>query len=69
MGTNLLLLSTAPGAGIAVNSKTKKETFVKMMSAGAGLGVGVIGNPDYRPDRGSQEANQNRRIGPAKTSP
>jgi lipid-binding SYLF domain-containing protein len=45
MGTNLLLLSTARGAGIAVNSKTKQETFMKMVSAGAGLGVGV---KDYR---------------------
>lgn len=41
MGTNLLLLSTARGAGIAVNSQTKDETFMKMVSAGAGLGVGV----------------------------
>ena len=41
MGTNLLLLSTARGAGVAVNSKTKKDTFMKMISAGAGLGVGV----------------------------
>jgi len=45
MGTNLLLLSTARGAGIAVNSNSKKETFMKMISAGAGLGVGV---KDYR---------------------
>jgi len=45
MGTNLLLLSTARGAGIAVHSKTKQETFMKMISAGAGLGIGV---KDYR---------------------
>jgi lipid-binding SYLF domain-containing protein len=45
MGTNLLLLSTARGSGIAVNTKTKQETFMKMISAGAGLGVGV---KDYR---------------------
>src|SRR6188768_3417292 len=45
MGTNLLLLSTARGSGIAVNSSTKQDTFMKMMSAGAGLGVGV---KDYR---------------------
>jgi lipid-binding SYLF domain-containing protein len=45
MGTNLLLLSTARGAGIAVSSKTKQETFMKMISAGAGLGLGV---KDYR---------------------
>ena len=45
MGANLLLLSTARGAGIAVNSQSKKETFMKMISAGAGLGLGV---KDYR---------------------
>jgi lipid-binding SYLF domain-containing protein len=43
-GVNLML-STARGSGIALNSKTKKETFMKMVSAGAGLGVGV---KDYR---------------------
>jgi len=45
MGTNLLLVSTARGAGVAVNSQTKQEIFMKMVSAGAGLGVGV---KDYR---------------------
>lgn len=45
MGTNLLLLSTARGAGVAVNSRSKQETFMKMISAGAGLGIGV---KDYR---------------------
>jgi lipid-binding SYLF domain-containing protein len=45
MGTNLLVVSTARGSGIAVNSKTSQETFMKMISAGAGLGVGV---KDYR---------------------
>src|SRR6476620_11004722 len=45
MGANLLLLSTARGAGVAVNSSTKAETFMKMVSAGGGLGIGV---KDYR---------------------
>src|SRR5215468_8715218 len=45
MGTNLLLLSTARGAGIAVDTRTKQETFMKMISGGAGLGIGV---KDYR---------------------
>jgi lipid-binding SYLF domain-containing protein len=45
MGTNLLLLSTARGSGIAINQKTKAETFMKMISAGAGIGLGV---KDYR---------------------
>jgi len=40
-GTNVLVVSTASGAGVAVNSKTKQETFMKMISGGAGLGVGV----------------------------
>jgi len=44
-GANLLLVSTARGSGIAVNSKSKQETFMKMVSAGAGLGAGV---KDYR---------------------
>ena len=41
VGTSLVILSTAHGSGIAVNSKTKQETFMKMLSAGAGLGMGV----------------------------
>jgi lipid-binding SYLF domain-containing protein len=40
-GTNILVVSTASGKGIAVNNKTKQETFMKMISAGAGLGMGV----------------------------
>jgi len=43
MGTHLFLVSTARGAGVAVNSKTRQDTFMKMISAGAGLGVGVKG--------------------------
>jgi lipid-binding SYLF domain-containing protein len=43
-GVNLLL-STARGAGMAINSKSKQETFMKMISGGAGLGIGV---KDYR---------------------
>ena len=40
-GTNLFVLSTARGSGIAVDTSSKQETFMKMVSAGAGLGVGV----------------------------
>ncbi len=43
VGTNVLVVSTASGSGVAINSKTKKDTFMKMVSAGAGLGVGVKG--------------------------
>ena len=45
LGVNLLLLSTARGSGLAVNSKSKKETYMKMISAGVGIGAGV---KDYR---------------------
>ncbi len=38
-------VSTARGLGIAIKSQTKQETLMKMISAGAGLGVGV---KDYR---------------------
>jgi lipid-binding SYLF domain-containing protein len=41
LGVNVLLVSTAHGSGVAVNSKTKSETFMKMLSAGAGIGAGV----------------------------
>ena len=41
MGVNVLLLSTARGSGLAVNNKTKEETFMKMGSVGAGVGMGV----------------------------
>ena len=40
-GTNILVVSTASGSGIATNNQTKQDTFMKMVSAGAGLGVGV----------------------------
>jgi lipid-binding SYLF domain-containing protein len=45
LGTNLFVVSTARGAGIAVNAKSKSETFMKMISGGAGFGIGV---KDYR---------------------
>lgn len=41
LGVNLLLLSTARGSGLAVNSKTKQEIFMKMISVGGGFGAGV----------------------------
>src|SRR5271167_3448011 len=44
-GVHVLLVSSAHGSGMTVNSETKQETFMKMISAGAGLGVGV---KDYR---------------------
>jgi lipid-binding SYLF domain-containing protein len=40
-GMNLFVLSTASGKGIAVAKTGKKETFMKMISAGAGVGIGI----------------------------
>ncbi len=45
MGTNLFVLSTARGSGIAIDTGSKQETFMKMVSDGAGL---VMGVKDYR---------------------
>ena len=41
MGVHVLLLSTARGSGLAVNNKNNQNTFMKMVSAGGGLGIGV----------------------------
>ncbi|MEJ2231742.1 MAG: YSC84-related protein [Nitrospirales bacterium] len=40
-GINLLLLSTGNGWGIAHDNETVKETYIKMFSAGVGVGLGV----------------------------
>ena len=40
-GTNLLLLSTGSGWGLAHDKKTGKDTYMKMFSAGVGIGLGV----------------------------
>ena len=44
-GMNLFVLSTARGKGIAVEKGGKKETFMKMLSGGVGVGLGA---KDYR---------------------
>lgn len=41
IGINLLLLSTANGYGVAHNNETNTDTFMKMYSAGVGVGYGV----------------------------
>ena len=41
LGVNVLLLSTARGGGVVVDNATGKETFMKMGSVGAGVGLGV----------------------------
>jgi len=40
-GMNLFVISTASGKGIVVENATKKETFMKMISGGVGLGLGA----------------------------
>ena len=44
-GTNLGVLSTASGKGIAFDNTSKKELFMRMYSGGVGIGLGV---KDYR---------------------
>jgi lipid-binding SYLF domain-containing protein len=40
-GMKILLAGGGSGSGVAVNNKTKKETFMKMVEVQAGLGMGV----------------------------
>ena len=40
-GIYLLALSSGQGYGVARNNKTGKDTYMKMYSAGAGVGMGV----------------------------
>ena len=40
-GINLLLLSTGNGYGVAHNNGTGKETYMRMFTAGVGIGLGV----------------------------
>jgi len=40
-GINLLLLSTGRGGGVAHDNVTGKDTYMKMISAGVGVGIGV----------------------------
>ena len=41
LGVNILLLSTARGGGIVRDTSSGEETFMRMMSAGGGFGLGV----------------------------
>jgi lipid-binding SYLF domain-containing protein len=41
LGVKILVAGSGKGKGIAVNNKTKKETFMKMLELQAGLGMGV----------------------------
>jgi lipid-binding SYLF domain-containing protein len=40
-GVKILLAGSGKGQGIAVNNKSKNETFMKMLEVQAGLGMGV----------------------------
>jgi len=40
-GVKILLAGSGKGEGIAVNNKSKQETFMKMLELQAGLGIGV----------------------------
>ena len=40
-GMNLFLVSTARGGGVAHDKATGKDTYMKMFSAGGGIGLGV----------------------------
>ena len=40
-GINILVVSTANGAGVAHNKSTGDDIFMKMFSAGGGLGMGI----------------------------
>ncbi|MGC2615963.1 MAG: YSC84-related protein [Terracidiphilus sp.] len=40
-GVKILVAGSGTGKGIAINSRTKKETFMKMVEVQAGLGLGV----------------------------
>lgn len=41
VGINLILLSAAAGSGVARENRTGKDIFMKMVSGGIGLGLGV----------------------------
>ena len=41
LGINLILLSAAGGSGVAHDNKSGRDVFMKMGSAGVGLGLGV----------------------------
>jgi lipid-binding SYLF domain-containing protein len=41
MGVKIFLAGSGKGKGIAVDNKTKKEAFMKMIELQAGLGIGV----------------------------
>jgi lipid-binding SYLF domain-containing protein len=41
MGVKILVAGSGNGKGVAINNKTKHETFMKMIEVQAGLGMGI----------------------------
>lgn len=41
VGVNVILVSAGGGKGVAINNQSGRRTFMKMASAGVGLGIGV----------------------------
>ncbi len=41
VGINLLMVSTGQGFGVAHNNQTGKDIYMRMLSAGVGLGMGI----------------------------
>ena len=41
IGIHVLVLSTGHGSGVARNNRTGQDTYMKMFSAGAGIGAGI----------------------------
>jgi lipid-binding SYLF domain-containing protein len=41
VGINLIFLSVAGGSGVAHDNKAKRDVFMKMVSGGVGIGLGV----------------------------
>jgi len=41
LGVNLVIMSVAGGSGVAHDNKTGRDTYMKMLSGGVGLGLGV----------------------------
>jgi lipid-binding SYLF domain-containing protein len=41
VGSKIFMLATGSGFGVAVNNRTGKKTYMKMVEAGGGLGMGI----------------------------
>ena len=41
IGSKIVFLATGNGFGVVVNNKTRKETYMRMVEAGGGIGLGI----------------------------